>query len=140
MLFNTIIIFTNNTHTGAFTHYNFTLILYKQKGHKPMKIDMSCIDTSKPLYGFWLYDSAPFILGGNIKSITEDHRITVEGYTGYKFKPFFITTKEKGEEIQKRIDAAEKTYQEKFDNILAELKQTIKDTFNTYCDDSEKEK
>lgn len=104
-----------------------------------MKIDMSCIDTSKPLYGFWLYDSAPFILGGNIKSITEDHHITVEGYTGYKFKPFFITTKEKGEEIQKRIDAAEKTYQEKFDNILAELKQTIKDTFNTYCDDSEKE-
>lgn len=25
MLFNTIIIFTNNTHTGAFTHYNMTV-------------------------------------------------------------------------------------------------------------------
>ena len=111
----------------------------QQKGHTLMKIDIDCIDTSKPLYGFWKYDSAPFILGGNIKSITEDHRITVEGYTGYKFKPFFITTKEKGEEIQKRIDAASKTYQEKLNNILVELEQTIKDTFNTCFDDSEKE-
>ena len=72
-----------------------------------MKIDMSCIDPYKPLYGFWKYDSAPFILGGNIKSITKNNRITVEGYTGYEFKPLFITTKEKGEEIQKRIDTAE---------------------------------
>ena len=105
-----------------------------------MKIDISCIDTSKPLYGFWKYDSVPFILGGNIKSITEDNRITIEGgYTGYKFKPFAITTKEKGEEIQKRIDAAEKIYREKLNNALVELRQTINDAFNTYCDDSGKE-
>lgn len=104
-----------------------------------MKIDISCIDTSKPLYGFWKYDSAPFILGGNIKSITEDHRITVEGYTGYQFKPLFITTKEKGEEIQKCINAAEQAYKEKLNNALVELHQTIDDTFNIYFDDSRKE-
>lgn len=111
----------------------------QQKGHTLMKIDIDCIDTSKPLYGFWKYDSAPFILGGNIKSITEDHRIIVEGYTGYQFKPLFITTKEKGEEIQKCIDAAEQTYKEKINNALAELHQTINDTFNTCCNDSEQE-
>lgn len=105
-----------------------------------MKIDISCIDTSKPLYGFWKYDSAPFILGGNIKNITEDKCITIEGgYTGYKFKPLVITTKEKGEEIQKRIDAAEKIYREKLNNALVELRQTINDTFNAYCDNSGKE-
>ncbi len=104
-----------------------------------MKIDMNCIDTSKPLYGFWMYDSAPFILGGNIISITEDNRITVKGYTGYTFQPLVITTKEKGEEIQKRIDAAEKTYREKINNASVELHQTIDDTFHTFCGDSKKE-
>ena len=104
-----------------------------------MKIDINCIDTSKPLYGFWMYDKPPFILGGNIKSITEDHCITVRGHIGYQFKPLFITTKEKGEEIQKRINAAEQAYKEKINNALAELKQTINDTFNTCCNDSEQE-
>lgn len=104
-----------------------------------MKIDINCIDTSKPLYGFWKYDQPPFILGGNIKSITEDHRITVRGHIGYQFKPLFITTKEKGEEIQKRINAAEQAYKEKINNALAELKQTINDTLNTCCNDSEQE-
>lgn len=97
-----------------------------------MKIDIDCIDTSKPLYGFWMYDQPPFILGGNITSITEDHRITVEGYTKYTFKPLVITTKEEGEEIQKSIDAAERTYREKINDALTELHQTINDTFNTY--------
>ena len=104
-----------------------------------MKIDINCIDTSKHLYGFWKYDKPPFILGGNIKSITEDHRITVRGHIGYQFKPLFITTKEKGEEIQKRINAAEQEYKEKINNALAELKQTINNTFNTCCNDSEQE-
>lgn len=104
-----------------------------------MKIDINCIDTSKPLYGFWKYDQPPFILGGNIKSITEDNHITVRGHIGYQFKPLFITTKEKGEEIQKRINAAEQAYKEKINNALAELKQTINDTFNTCCNDSEQE-
>ena len=103
-----------------------------------MKIDINCIDKSKPLYGFWKYDSAPFILGGNVKSITEDNYIIVEGYPGYKFKPLFITTKERGEEIQKNIDTAEQVYKEKINNALVELQQTIHDTFDTYYDNSEK--
>lgn len=104
-----------------------------------MKIDINCIDTSKPLYGFWKYDQPPFILGGNIKSITEDHHIAIDNYIGYTFKPLVIVPKEKGEEIQKRINAAEQAYKEKINNALAELKQTINDTFNTCCNDSEQE-
>lgn len=125
---------------GSYLENQKHIQTHNRKDRKTMKIDISCIDTSKPLYGFWKYDSAPFILGGNIKSITEDHRITVEGYTGYQFKPLFITTKEKGEEIQKCINAAEQAYKEKLNNALVELHQTIDDTFNIYFDDSRKEK
>ena len=104
-----------------------------------MKIDINCIDTSKPLKNFWKFEKTIFILVGNIINMTDDHRITVRGYIGYQFKPLFITTKEKGEEIQKCINAAEQTYKEKINNALAELKQTINDTFNTCCNDSEQE-
>lgn len=97
-----------------------------------MKIDIACIDQSKPLYGFWKYDSVPFILGGNIKSITEDDKITVDGYTGYKFTPQVITTKENGEKIQKIIDDAAKTYNDTMHEALATLTQTIDKTFNDY--------
>ena len=55
------------------------------------------------------------------------------------YKLLFITTKEKGEEIQKCINTAEQAYKEKINNALAELKQTINDTFNTCCNDSEQE-
>lgn len=75
-----------------------------------MNISTKCIDTSKPLYGFWKYDVPPFILGGKIEKITDNDKIAVKGYTGCLFTPIAITTIEDGKRIQRVIDDALATY------------------------------
>lgn len=90
-----------------------------------MNINIKCIDTSKPLYGFWKYDVPPFILGGEIEKITDNDKIAVKGYTGCLFTPILITTIEDGKRIQRVINDALSTYNESVKNAKELMTTTI---------------
>lgn len=64
---------------------------------------MNCFDRlSQPdtLWAFWAYDQFPYFLSAKITSFDTDGQwVQVEGYTGVRFKPFFIGVNDHGRRI-----------------------------------------
>ena len=81
------------------------------------------------LYAFWKYDVPPFLLGGEVISVTEDGYVTVKGYSG-KFKPELIVPIEKGIKIHKKLNKANAKYKEKVNEAQEELLAVIKSITN----------
>lgn len=57
------------------------------------------------LYAFWKYDLFPFVLGGEITSMTSDGKVETVGYgKGYYFNPFKIVPLTEGKRIAKELE------------------------------------
>lgn len=66
-------------------------------------------------YAFWKYDRFPYFLSGVVIEQHDDGHVSVEGYRGYRFKPFYLATGKHGEELStlgRRIQNAYRIHEE----------------------------
>ena len=70
-----------------------------------LPIDPECLNDMSNAYAFWKHDVPPYLLGDKVTHITQDGFIVPEHYTGSAFKPVYITTLEKGLQMQKNLNA-----------------------------------
>lgn len=79
----------------------------------------------KKYYAFWKYDSAPYLLGGEIEEFKSDGRVKIKGFTGMLFHPVKIVPLATGIKLKKLLDIAEANYSIKYQQIDRELKSVI---------------
>lgn len=91
-----------------------------------LPIDPECLNDMANTYAFWKYDVPPYLLGDKITRFTQDGFIVPEHYAGSVFKPVYITTLEKGLQMQKNLDAEF----EKYKQLTSEANELIKTASN----------
>lgn len=91
-----------------------------------LPIDPECLNDMSNAYAFWKYDVPPYLRGAKVTHITQDGFIVPEHYTGIAFKPVYITTLEKGLQMQKNLNAEF----EKYKQLSREANALIKTTSN----------
>lgn len=91
-----------------------------------LPIDPECLNDMANTYAFWKYDVPPYLLGDKVTRFTQDGFIVPEHYAGNLFKPVYITTLEKGLQMQKNLDAEF----EKYKQLTSEANELIKTASN----------
>lgn len=91
-----------------------------------LPIDPECLNDMSNAYVFWKYDVPPYLRGDKVTHITQDGFIVPEHYTGSAFKPVYITTLEKGLQMQKNLNAEF----EKYKQLTREANELIKTASN----------
>ena len=91
-----------------------------------LPIDPECLSDMSNTYAFWKYDLPPYLLGDKVTRFTQDGFIVPEHYTGSAFKPVYVTTLEKGLQMQKNLDAEF----EKYKQLTSEANELIKTASN----------
>ncbi len=79
------------------------------------------------LYAFWKYDTAPFLLGGEVEEVSNDGYVVIKGRTGCKFKPVLIVPLEKGIKLHKKLNKAEAKYINALNTAKEELLAVVKE-------------
>lgn len=91
-----------------------------------LPIDPECLNDMSNTYAFWKYDVPPYLLGDKVTRFTPDGLIVPEHYASSAFKPVYITTLEKGLQMQKNLDAEF----EKYKQLTSEANELIKTASN----------
>lgn len=87
--------------------------------HLPIDPDL---DNISHAYAFWKCTLPPYLQGDIVAGITPNGLIIPEHRTGNAFKPVYITTLQKGLQIQKNLD----TEFEKYKKLTSEANKLIK--------------
>jgi hypothetical protein len=78
------------------------------------------------LMAFWKYDQYPYLLCSKILKFKDNGKVSVEGYSGFSFKPLFIVKYEEGVKLKDKLNLLEK-----------DREYTIKQVKDQYIDELE---
>lgn len=60
--------------------------------------------TDQQLIAFWHYPAVyPYCLWGKVKNFNPEGQVSIEGYSGMRFKPFLLLSPEDAEEVISKI-------------------------------------
>jgi hypothetical protein len=77
------------------------------------------------LIAFWKYDTAPYVLSGEVLSFTAKGNVEIKGYDGYIFTPIKILPYEIGIEIADKIKEIGKDTRKREAEIHAECRNAV---------------
>lgn len=82
---------------------------------------------SQRLWAFWRYDTFPYMLGAPVKEVLEDGWVTVEGYTGMKFRPIKLLPLKQGEKQWAKVSDLRSAHQETVRKLKREFNAKVQE-------------
>lgn len=84
--------------------------------HERMRPHLKPLAAPPPAnWAFWKYDQFPYFLSAKVRVQHPEGQVEVEGYSGMRFRPFYMATGQHGEDLHKlgkRLSAAYRIHQE----------------------------
>lgn len=76
-------------------------------------------------FAFWRYDLPPYVLGGVVVKKFDNGTCSIEGYSGYAYRPFLILPEAEGRRKYEQIQQATDAYQQAIRDAKTLLNSTV---------------